>query len=37
MLDWSFFRPSFYGFQSEQSDETNDSPLGRENCYQNKE
>ena len=31
MLDWSFFKPSFYRFQSEQSDETNGFPLGREN------
>ena len=31
MLDWSFFQPSFYRFQIEQSDETNGFPLGREN------
>ena len=36
MLDWSFFQPSFYRFQSEQSDETNGFPLGQENVIKKK-
>ena len=34
MSEWSFFQPSFYGFQSGWSSETNGFPLGQENVIE---